>query len=92
MLQTLQRAVEAGCAQFKLPAEDRPFSPHLTLGRVKREAGAGAGAFVRAVLESERALDLGEMPVDAIHLFRSDLRPSGPVYSRLHSAALGGGT
>jgi 2'-5' RNA ligase len=92
MLQILQRAVEAGCARLKLPAEDRPFSPHLTLGRVRREAGAGAGAFVRAVLESEQALDLGEMPVDAVHLFRSDLRPSGAVYSRLHSAALGGGT
>jgi 2'-5' RNA ligase len=92
MLKTLQRAVEEGCAHLKLPAEDRPFSPHLTLGRVRREAGAGAGAFVRSVLESERTLDFGEMPVDAVHLFRSDLRPSGAVYSRLHSAALGGGT
>jgi 2'-5' RNA ligase len=92
MLQTLQRAIEAGCARLKLPAEDRPFSPHLTLGRVRREAGAGAGSFVRAALEREQALDLGEMAVDAVHLFRSDLRPSGAIYSRLHSAALGGGT
>ena len=92
MLQPLQRAVEEGCTRVQLPAEDRPFSPHLTLGRVRREAGEGAGAFVRSVLEREQSLDLGEMPVDAIHLFRSELRPSGAVYSRLHSAALGGGT
>lgn len=91
-LKPLQRAVEEGCARLKLPTEDRPFSPHLTLGRVRREAGAEAGAFVRSVLESEQSLDLGDMPVDAVHLFRSELRPSGAVYARLHSAALGGGT
>ncbi len=90
-LKALQCAVEGGCAVLKLPAEDRPFSPHLTLARVRREAGAGAETFVRSVLEGERGLDLGEMPVDALHLFRSELRPSGAVYSRLHSAALGGG-
>jgi 2'-5' RNA ligase len=92
MLQALQRAVEQGCARLKLPVEDRPLSPHLTLGRVRREAGPGAGAFVGSVLESERTLDLGEMPVGAVHLFRSELRPSGAVYSRLHTAALGGAT
>jgi 2'-5' RNA ligase len=91
MLKPLQGAIEEGCARLRLPAEDRPFNPHLTIGRVRREAGAGAGAFIRAVLEKEQALDLGEMPVDLIHLFRSELRPSGAVYTRLHSAQLGGG-
>jgi 2'-5' RNA ligase len=91
MLKTLHSAIEGGCAALKLPTEDRPFSPHLTLGRVRREAAAGAAAFVRSVFEAERTLDLGEMPVDLVHLFRSELRPSGAVYSRLHSVGLGGG-
>jgi 2'-5' RNA ligase len=89
-LKRLQSAVEAGCTALGLSAEDRPFSPHLTLGRVRREAGAEGSLVVRTVLEREQALDLGEMPVDAVHLFRSDLCPSGAIYSRLQSAALRG--
>ena len=87
-LEVLQRAIEGGCVVLGLPAQDRPFSAHLTLGRVRREAGPEAGSFVRGVLEREQALDLGEMPVDSVHLFRSDLRPSGAIYTRLHSASL----
>lgn len=90
-LRTLQQAVETGSARLGLPKEDRPFSPHLTLARVRRDAGPEAAACVRFVLESEAGLDLGEMPIEAIHLFRSELRPSGAVYSRLHTAALGAG-
>jgi 2'-5' RNA ligase len=90
VLKRLQTVVEAGCTALGLPAEDRPFSPHLTFGRVRREAGAEGSSFVHIVLEREQGLDLGEMPVDAVHLFRSDLRPSGAIYSRLHSTALRG--
>lgn len=90
-VEILQRAIEDGCVAFGLPAQDRPFSAHLTLGRVRREAGPEAVSFVRRVLEDEQALDLGEMPVDAVHLFRSELRPSGAVYTRLHSASLRSG-
>jgi 2'-5' RNA ligase len=50
-----------------------------------------AASFVRSVLEREQAVDLGEMAVDSVHLFRSDLRPSGAEYRRLHSAVLDAG-
>ena len=87
-LSALQRAIESECVALGLPAEDRPFSPHLTLGRVRREAGADAALFVRSVLEREPAVDLGVMTVDSVHLYRSDLRPTGAEYRRLHSAIL----
>jgi RNA 2',3'-cyclic 3'-phosphodiesterase len=90
-LTALQRAIEAECVALGLPVEDRPFSPHLTLGRVRRESGADAASFVRSVLEHEQAVDLGEMTVDSVHLFRSDLRPTGAEYRRLHSAVLDAG-
>ncbi len=63
-LSALQRAIEAECVALGLPAEDRPFSPHLTLGRVRREAGAETGSFVRSMLEREQAVDLGVMTVE----------------------------
>ena len=90
-LSALQRAIEAECVALGLPAEDRPFSPHLTLGRVRREAGAEAASFVRTMLEREQTVDLGEMTVESVHLFRSDLRPTGADYRRLHSAVLEAG-
>jgi len=84
----VQRAIELECAGLGMPVEDRSFSPHLTLGRVRREAGAEAASFVRAVLDREQAVELGVMTVDSVHLFRSDLRPTGAEYQRLHSAVL----
>ena len=90
-LTALQRGIDAECVALGLLAEDRPFSPHLTLGRVRREAGVEAASFVRSVLEREQAVDLGEMTVDSVHLYRSDLRPSGAEYRRLHSAVLDAG-
>jgi 2'-5' RNA ligase len=90
-LASVQRAIELECAGLGLPAEDRPFSPHLTLGRVRHEAGAEAASFVRAVLDREQAVELGVLTVDSVHLFRSDLRPTGAEHHRLHSSVLGAG-
>lgn len=88
-LAKLQGEVEAGLAALGFPREDRPFSPHLTLARVRREASpveaAKAGAFV-AGLPSEI---LGEVEVGRVTLFRSELRPAGPVYTALAVANLG---
>jgi 2'-5' RNA ligase len=56
--------------------EKRPFSAHLTIGRVKEPLPD-----VRSILEREcvsRAF-----PVDEVVLFQSHLRPTGPVYERL---------
>ncbi len=90
-LMALQRSIEIECAGLGLPAENRPFSPHLTLGRIRREAGAEAASFIRAVLDREQAVELGVMTVDSVHLYRSDLRPTGAEYRRLHSAVLEAG-
>lgn len=86
----LHASIESGCAALGLPPEDRPFNPHLTLGRVRREAGPEAGDFVRDLLDREQAFNAGEMVADAVHLLRSDLRPTGAIYSRLHTAAFRG--
>lgn len=63
--------------------EPRPFRPHLTLGRVRREASAEQqqrlGAAIRALtLSSGQGWDLRR-----VVLFRSDLRPEGPRYTAL---------
>lgn len=62
--------------------EERPFSPHITLGRVK-DSGR-----VQALDWSVGLAELGVL-VTAVKLVQSELRPSGPVYTLRHVAYLG---
>jgi 2'-5' RNA ligase len=87
----LQRGVEAEMARLGYAPEERPFSPHLTIGRVTRNPDPGELRQLSSVLEASKVGYLGVTQVQAVHLYRSDLQPSGAVYTRLHSAALSAG-
>jgi 2'-5' RNA ligase len=87
-LASLQRGVETEMARLGYAPEDRPFSPHLTLGRVTRNAGSDDLHRLSQILETYKVGFLGVTRVQAIYLFRSDLQPSGAVYTCLHSAPL----
>ena len=87
-LEALQRGIEAAAATLGYPSEERPFSPHLTIGRVKQAAGSAGIQKIRSALEETKVGALGTTQVSAVHLFKSDLKPSGAVYTRLFSAPL----
>ena len=82
-LRCLQRRIEKGVTGLGWEREPRPFSPHLTLGRVRpgSEPAPGEG-WARAPVP-ELAF-----PVDEVVLMRSDLRPGGARYSPLHRSPL----
>lgn len=84
-LQELSEAVEAALMPLDFPPEERPFTPHLTLGRVRSLRGWERTLAV--VKEYERA-HFGESMVNHITLYRSDLRPDGAVYTPLGSIPL----
>lgn len=87
-LASLQRGVETEMARLGYAPEERPFSPHLTLGRVTRNADPGELQRLSNVLDTYKVGFLGVTRVQAIHLFRSDLQTSGAIYTRLYSAPL----
>lgn len=87
-LEALRRGIEAATARMGFPIEERPFSPHLTIGRVKQTAGPAEAQKIRAALEATQIGFLGTTRVEAVHLFKSDLKPTGSVYTRLFSAPL----
>ena len=87
-LEALQHGVEAAAATLGYPGEKRPFSPHLTIGRVKQNAGSTGLQKIRTALEETTVGALGSVQVTAVHLFKSDLKPTGAVYTRLFSAPL----
>ena len=68
--------------------EDRPFSPHLTVGRISRNANSDDTRLISKVLETCRVGFLGAACVQEICLFRSDLQPTGAVYTRIFDAVL----
>jgi RNA 2',3'-cyclic 3'-phosphodiesterase len=65
--------------------ETRPYSPHLTLARVKAPKQFG---LLRKRLRALEGRSYGEMPVEEIVLYRSDLRPEGARYTPLAGARL----
>lgn len=89
-LSILQKTIESETRRLGYPAEERPFSPHLTLGRISQNARPEEVTQVAHALGQIQVGSLGTVTVDSVHLFRSDLRPSGAVYSKLHSFQLSG--
>lgn len=87
----LRNAVEGEVAPLGYPTEKRPFQPHLTLGRVQRDAPAGEVRRVGQVVAATATGPLGEMAVAAVSHIKSDLRPNGAVYTTLFVGTLGRG-
>jgi 2'-5' RNA ligase len=87
----LRDAVEAHVAPLGFPTESRPFRPHLTLGRVQRRASKSEVREIGNVVASSDVADLGAMNVTTVSYIKSDLRPSGAVYTLLSAAELGEG-
>jgi RNA 2',3'-cyclic 3'-phosphodiesterase len=85
---SLQRGVDVETARLGYASEDRPFSPHLTLGRVSRNASPEEIRQLSEVLEHYKVGFLGAARVQSVHLYRSDLQPSGAVYTRMFAASI----
>lgn len=86
-LTQLQAEVEAAAQAIGLPAETKPFKPHLTIGRLQRNAtssqlqAVGAAAMQLAVATPQVEYDAST--VNELLFMRSELTSSGPIYSRL---------
>ncbi|MHB9025682.1 MAG: RNA 2',3'-cyclic phosphodiesterase [Armatimonadota bacterium] len=80
----LARELAEGLAALGFPREQRPFSPHLTLGRVKAPAGLDA---LRRRVEAHADDLFGTTRVAGIALFRSELSPQGARYTVLRTAS-----
>lgn len=87
-LEALQRGVESACVRLGYEADSRPFSPHLTLGRVREHVTASDQRRIQKTLEETTIDSLGTARVDSVHLYKSDLKPGGSVYTKLFSAPL----
>jgi 2'-5' RNA ligase len=84
-LAALAASIESACEPLGIAAERRDYRPHLTLARVRTP---------KPLFELKRAI--AELPDDRFgdfqsteyHLFSSELRPQGTVYTKLATYSL----
>jgi len=87
-LMTAQRSVESEMSRLGYARERRPFNPHLTLGRVSRHSTNQDIRNIADVIKTQTVGYLGCARVMAFHIYRSDLKPSRAIYTKLFSAIL----
>jgi 2'-5' RNA ligase len=85
-LSAMQEAIEKAVSPFGFPRENRPFRPHLTIGRVR--SNKRRDALIEAIRPS-LDLHLGSFTVESVVQFESQLHPSGARYISLWEAPLG---
>jgi 2'-5' RNA ligase len=87
VLSSLQKQIETQLEKIGFQPEDRSFHPHLTLGRMRSSRGKGD---LVGRMEKYKEEEFGDLQVERVVLFKSDLRPSGPIYTPLGDVKLGG--
>lgn len=89
-LARLRASVVQALLTAQILFEQASFQPHVTLARARRRAGPSDSAAVLQGLSSPRPWAVGMEAICAdVRLYQSELRPTGAVYTCLHSARLG---
>jgi len=84
-LAKIQAGLEKALEPLGFAREGRGFRPHLTIGRVRDRHR------LQALIEAMSTLELPEFnsfDADEIILYKSDLRPTGAIYTKLHRMPL----
>lgn len=85
-LMALQRQVESALVCAGIPPEERRFSPHLTLARLKETPPEK----VFALEERHRLFNAGPFPVGEFSLYSSTLTREGAIHQREATYPLAG--
>lgn len=80
----LQQIIERTAAGHGFEPENRPFHPHLTVGRIKSPKGA------RSLVDELKKQTTNPLDFSAreVIIFKSDLKPTGAEYTALHRLPL----
>ncbi|MBF0566239.1 MAG: RNA 2',3'-cyclic phosphodiesterase [Nitrospirae bacterium] len=74
----IQSSIENDLSLLGFKREERPFSPHLTIGRIRLP---GVNKVLSEKIAQLKGTDYGLFEVKSIYLMRSDLSQSGARYS-----------
>jgi 2'-5' RNA ligase len=85
-IKSLAAALEKEYSIIGIPAEEREFQAHLTLCRLK--SNEHKNELIEAVKLKQR-INIGSFKVTELVLFKSTLKPTGPVYEPIEKFKLG---
>lgn len=79
-LTQLNYAVVDGLDETGIKLENRPFRPHLTLGRIKYLNDKLA---LKTLMDRYQDTEIQKVPVNEVVIYESILKPTGPLYKPL---------
>ena len=81
----LSNFLEAECETLGIVRENRPFRPHITIGRIRPQKG------IHPLISEHRNSIIEQVgfEVNGTVIYESSLLPSGSVYSKIASFTLG---
>jgi len=79
-LETLASDTDSATASVGVPRESRAYSPHLTLARIKDRLDLQP---LHTAIAAIPSLDFGHFTARSFYLYRSEMRPTGSVYTKL---------
>ncbi len=84
-LEKIHAVLEKELAQVGIAPSRQRFAPHLTLGRFKKPPDSGR---LIKIMQDLKDLSSERFTVDRLHLFKSELLPSGAVHTKIFTAEL----
>ena len=88
-LNMLQSRVDFATRELGFPSESRPFSPHLTLGRVNGWMNPDQLELLQHKMLEAKDKYFGTVAARQVTIFQSILKPSGAVYTSVATCNLG---
>lgn len=82
LLGKLQENIDAGLSEIGFLREKRRFTGHLTVGRLK---GTHHPDKLIDIIKKFKDMESDLFTADTVHVIKSDLTPSGPIYTKLAS-------
>jgi len=79
-LMKLQSEVETACRTVGLEPDDRPFTPHITIGRVRGASKKEVLSFIN----QHKRFRMDDIPVEEFILYESKLYRDGAVHTPIH--------
>ena len=85
---SLHKQIDQALKEIGIQPERRPFSPHLTVGRVRRSVDPESVIIVGKTLSEFKVSTLGRVTINEVVYYQSELTPQGPNYTILQSTPL----
>lgn len=82
-LRQIYRDIQQSLESINVPPDNKPFSPHLTLARLRRHVTKEQAQQVGNRLSQFKVGEIGPCTIQAIHLYQSQLTGQGPIYTPL---------